>query len=78
VKVFVRNNTTKHIKEIKPGIGEFFIPAGSELEIEDFHSTVKTPTKKELDYIMFTAKEIAESIVNDFGSSGLEVIEKEG
>ena len=77
MKVFVRNNTTKHIIELKPGIGEFMIPAGCELEIKDFFDTVKTPTKKELSYLRYTAKEIAASIVEDFGRSGLEVIERE-
>ena len=53
------------------------IPAGCELEIKDFLDTVKTPTKKELSYTRYTAKEIATSIVEDFGRSGLEVIERD-
>lgn len=78
MKVFVRNNTNKHIIELKPGIGEFAIPAGGELEINDFIDKVTTPTKKDLTYTRYTAKEIAASLVNDFGCSGvLELIERE-
>jgi len=78
MKYFVRNNTGKHIVELKPGIGEFRIPAGAELEISNFIDVVTTPTKKELSYVRYTAKEIATSLVGDFGVSGaLELIERE-
>lgn len=77
MKIFVRNNTERDIIERKPGIGEFIIPSRNELEIKDFIDKVTTPTKKELEYVRYTAKDIATSIVNDFGNSGLELIERE-
>lgn len=77
MRVFVRNNTNKVIKELKPGIGEFIISPNEELEIKDFISSMETPTKKEVWYVRYTAKQIATSIVTDFTGTGLEVIERE-
>ncbi len=77
MRYFVRNNTGKLIREFKPGIGPFIIGPSSELEIFDIKDTVRTPTKIEVEYVRYPAKQIAEAIVNDFASEGLEVIERE-
>jgi len=76
-RYFVKNNLNRDVREFKPGIGVFELLAGKELEIFDFVSEILLPTKVKMPYVHSTAKEVAESIVNDFGSTGLEVIERE-
>jgi len=76
-RYFVKNNLSRLIIEKKPGIGEFILQPGKELEIFDHIDEILLPTKEKMPYVRNTARDIALSIVNDFVSDGLEFIERE-
>ncbi len=75
-KVYVKNDTGKDVTEIKPGVGSFTIKAGKELEITDKVESTTLPNGQKHTFVRHTAKEIAESIINDSGGFGLSIIEK--
>lgn len=78
MKYFVKNNSEDTYIERKPGVGEFILPRRGMLEIHDKYDEVETPLKTKVPYLRYPAKQIAESIVNDFKRPGiLEVVEEE-
>jgi len=76
-RYFIVNDTTRNIREYKPGIGEFVIPPGEKVEVFDVIDKMDTPKKTQLEYVRYSAKEVAEALLGDFGNQGLrlEVIE---
>jgi predicted component of type VI protein secretion system len=53
------------VKEFKPEVGDFIIPAGGELEVFDHKAMIKVDRDRELEYIRHTALELANSVIND-------------
>lgn len=70
-RYFIKNNSELHIVEKKPGVGEYTIPAHGQLEVFDVEDTMETPIKTKVTYVRYTAKQIAEAIVQDFGRAGI-------
>lgn len=73
MKIFVKNLLDHDVVEHKVGAGTFTIPAGGKVEIKDIMGEHKLPMKKTVPYLVNSALEVAQSIIQDFGQPGLEL-----
>jgi hypothetical protein len=75
-KVYVVSKLSADVMETKPGAGTYHIKGNSRLLIEDVIASRPVPGRRNETetYVKHTAKEIADSIVQDFKEPGLSVV----